>query len=57
VSTAFALDRGTAATNLLLMIELAVLAVVTSELASEREAGDAIVVTVAVVRLRRRRWR
>jgi hypothetical protein len=51
VSTAFAVDRGTAATNLLLMAELAVLAVLTSELAVEREARDAIVVAVAVVAL------
>jgi hypothetical protein len=51
VSLAFADAKGTGARNVLLLLELAVLAVLTSEFASERRGLQAIVVVIAGVSL------
>ena len=51
VSLAFAEDKGTGARNVLLLFELAVLAVLTSEFASDRRGLSAIVTVVAGVAL------
>jgi O-antigen ligase len=51
LSLAFADAKGTGARNVLLLFELAVLAILTSEFASEREGLHAIVVAIAGVSL------
>ncbi len=51
LSLAFADAKGTGARNVLLLAELAVLAVLTSEFASDRDGLAAIVVTVALTAL------
>lgn len=51
LSLAFADAKGTGARNVLLMVELAVLAILTSEFASERRGLEAIVVVIAGVSL------
>ena len=56
LSLAFADAKGTGARNVLLMLELAVLALLTSEFASERRGLRAIVVVIAGVSLSRPPW-
>jgi O-antigen ligase len=51
LSVAFAVDQGTAALNVLLMTELCVLALLTSEFASDSRRLNAIVLVVAFVAL------
>jgi asparagine N-glycosylation enzyme membrane subunit Stt3 len=56
VSAAFAGAKSTAGANVLLVVELVVLAVLTSELASDRRGRDAIVLVVAGLALATAPW-
>ena len=51
LATAFAIDHGTSAANLLLMVELCILALLTSEFASDQARLNAIVLVITLVAL------